>query len=109
MNILEKICKDKSNEINILKKKFKPSNEKKKTRSFLKNLINKDSNNYNVIAEIKKKSPSKGIICEKFSPILIAKDYEKAGAKCISVLTEEKYFGGNINLIKEIKQVVSIP
>ena len=109
MNILEKICKDKSNEINILKKKFKPSNKKKKTRSFLKNLINKDSNNYNVIEEIKKKSPRKGIICEKFSPIQIAKDYEKAGAKCISVLTEEKYFGGNINLIKEIKQVVSIP
>ena len=71
--------------------------------------MDKDSNNYNVIAEIKKMSPSKWIIFKNFNPIQRAKDYEKSGAKCISVLTEKKYFGGNINLIKKIKKEVNIP
>ena len=109
MNILEKICQLKQEEINLLKKKFKPLKKKLKTRGFLKNLIVQDNNNFNLIAEIKKRSPSKGLICKKFDPVKIAIDYEKAGAKCLSVLTEKNYFGGNINYISQIKKSVDIP
>ena len=109
MNILEKICQLKQKEINLLKKKFKPSQQKLQTRGFLKSILVKDDNNFNLIAEIKKSSPSKGLICKKFDPIQIAIDYEKAGAKCLSVLTEKNYFGGNINYISQIKKSVNIP
>ena len=109
MNILDKICHLKQKEINILKKKLKPLKEKIQTRKFLKNLVIKDNNNFNLIAEIKKSSPSKGLICKNFDPIKIAIDYEKAGAKCLSVLTEKNYFGGNINYISQIKKSVNIP
>lgn len=61
------------------------------------------------ICEIKKASPSKGIIAENFPYIDIAKDYEKAGADCISVLTEPKWFLGSGNYLKEISSAVSIP
>ena len=109
MNILDKICHLKQKEINILKKKLKPLKEKIQTRKFLKNLVIKDNNNFNLIAEIKKSSPSKGLICKNFDPIKIAIDYEKAGAKCLSVLTEKNYFGGNIDYISKIKKSVNIP
>ena len=109
MNILDKICQLKQEEINLLKKKFKPLKQKIQTRGFLKNLLIKDDHNFNLIAEIKKSSPSKGLICKKFDPIKIAIAYEKAGAKCLSVLTEKNYFGGNINFISEIKKSVNIP
>ena len=109
MNILDKICKLKYEEINFLKKRFKPFKQKIKTRGFLKSLVIQDDSNFNLIAEIKKSSPSKGLICKKFDPIKIAIDYEKAGAKCLSVLTEKNYFGGNINYISQIKKSVNIP
>lgn len=61
------------------------------------------------ICEVKKASPSKGIIAEHFPYIEIAKEYEAAGADCISVLTEPDFFKGNIQYLKEIKEVVNIP
>lgn len=61
------------------------------------------------ICEVKKSSPSKGIIAKEFSYIEIAKDYEKAGASAISVLTEPFYFGGSNEYIREIKKHVTIP
>lgn len=61
------------------------------------------------ICEVKKASPSKGIISEKFDYLNIAKDYEKAGASAISVLTEPYYFKGNDKFLSEIKNEVSIP
>ena len=109
MNILNKICQLKRKEINLLKKKFKPLQHKIHTRGFFKCLLSKDEINFNLIAEIKKSSPSKGLICKKFDPIQIAIDYEKAGAKCLSVLTEKNYFGGNIDYISQIKKSVNIP
>ena len=61
------------------------------------------------ICEVKKASPSKGIISEDFPYLDIAKDYEKAGADCISVLTETDYFKGEDRFLKEINDTVQIP
>lgn len=61
------------------------------------------------ICEVKKASPSKGIIAEDFSYVQIAKDYEEAGASCISVLTEPDYFKGDKSYLKEISENVSLP
>lgn len=62
-----------------------------------------------IIAEVKKASPTKGIIRKNFDPLEIARIYEANGASAISVLTEEKYFQGHIDYLKEIKDAVSIP
>lgn len=62
-----------------------------------------------LIAEIKKASPSRGVIRENFNPQQVAKIYQDAGAGAISVLTEEDYFLGNISYINEVKSVVSLP
>jgi indole-3-glycerol phosphate synthase len=62
-----------------------------------------------VIAEIKKASPSKGIIREDFSPKEIAKQYESNGATCLSVLTDEQFFQGSLDYLKSIKAEVNIP
>ena len=61
------------------------------------------------ICECKKASPSKGVIAENFPYLQIAKDYETAGADCISVLTEPKWFLGSDEYLKEIANAVSIP
>lgn len=61
------------------------------------------------ICECKKASPSKGIIAENFKYLEIAKDYQKAGATCISVLTEPKWFLGKDEYLKEISDAVTIP
>lgn len=61
------------------------------------------------ICEVKKASPSKGIIAEDFPYVDIAKQYEKAGASCISVLTEPDFFKGDKKYLKEISDVVNIP
>lgn len=61
------------------------------------------------ICECKKASPSKGVIAEHFPYVEIAKQYEEAGADCISVLTEPKWFLGSLDYLKEISQNVNIP
>lgn len=66
-------------------------------------------NDISFICEIKKASPSKGIIAENFPYKDIAVEYEKAGASCISVLTEPDYFKGNIEYLGEIRKCVNIP
>lgn len=63
----------------------------------------------NFICEVKKASPSKGIISKEFPYVEIAKDYEKAGASCISVLTEPDFFMGSNDYLTEIKSSVKIP
>ncbi|WP_457567357.1 indole-3-glycerol phosphate synthase TrpC [Desulfurobacterium sp.] len=112
MNILEKIVTFKLEEISRRKKEIKieavkrialqkepPFNFKK---AFPKHRTN-------IIAEVKKASPSKGIIKENFNHIEIAKSYEKGGAAAISVLTDSKFFKGSPLFLKEIAETVSIP
>lgn len=72
-----------------------------------KNAIAEDG--LSVIAEVKKASPSKGLIQPDFDPVKIACEYEKAGAKAISCLTEEHYFQGSTKYLAEIRKNVNIP
>lgn len=62
-----------------------------------------------LIAEIKKASPSKGLIREDFQPLEIAQAYQQGGASCISVLTDAKYFQGHLSYLQEVSQVVQVP
>ena len=106
MNILEKIIKQKHLEL----KNYELSKHKMKPRSNYKSLLKAlKGKNLTIIAEIKMKSPSKGVINKSLDLIQIAKDYESAGASAISVLTDLKYFGGHIKTLKKISKAVNIP
>ena len=111
-NILEKIISDKKNNIEKYKNSLSIEDLKKnifKYEDYLnfKNKLKK--NKVSVIAEIKKASPSAGIIVENYDPRLIAKQYFNSGADCLSVLTEENYFKGKLEDIFEIKKEVKLP
>jgi indole-3-glycerol phosphate synthase len=84
----------KLNELNLPKGAFKES------------LLNKDEA---IIAEIKKASPSAGIISEDFDPIKKAKEYEDFGASALSILTEEDFFQGSSQYIQDVKAITSLP
>ncbi len=62
-----------------------------------------------LIAEAKKASPSKGVICEDFRPVEIARRYEAGGAQCISVLTDEKFFQGHLDYLAQVRGAVKLP
>jgi indole-3-glycerol phosphate synthase len=62
-----------------------------------------------IIAEVKKASPSKGVIREDFDPVEIAKSYQENGATCISVLTDEKFFQGSFDNLSKIRAAVDLP
>ncbi len=115
-NILKKIIDNKILKIEKLKKDISIETLKKKI-SLNNNFINfkeKIINNYNknklsVIAEIKKASPSAGVIIKEYDPVRIANIYDSNKATCLSVLTEEDFFLGKLIHISEIKEKVKLP
>ena len=115
-NILKKIIKKKIEKIDVLKSTI--------DIKFLNEIINKDNsfidfknkiqdnlanNKSSIIAEIKKASPSAGIIINNYNPVEIAKIYENNKATCLSVLTEEEFFLGNLIHIRKIKDKIKLP
>ena len=111
-NILEKIVADKKKSLDLLKKNISKSIlEKNISKNSFYNFKDTIINNKNIsiIAEIKKASPSAGILVKDFNHIDIAKTYLNNGATCLSVLTEEKYFLGKLEYILDIKKNFKIP
>ncbi len=78
-------------------------------RDFLAALRRPRSGDVALIAEVKKASPSAGVICPDFDPVQIAREYEAAGASCLSVLTDEKFFQGSLDDLKQIRAAVRLP
>ena len=78
-------------------------------RNFFKAVTKKSGRGMNLIAEVKRASPSAGLICEDFDPAAIARQYEQGGADAISVLTDKEFFGGSLDYIKQVKEAVSLP
>lgn len=112
MNILERIIHDKKAEVcknltYISKKSIGRNNTDTRQPLDFKTALKRKG--LALIAEIKKASPSKGIIRPDFNPLEIAQSYQKNEAACISILTEEKYFQGNPKLLPQIRKLVSIP
>tara|TARA_B100000900_G_scaffold395346_1_gene393646 strand:- start:115 stop:1002 length:888 start_codon:yes stop_codon:yes gene_type:complete len=113
-NILEEIVWHKDIEISNFKKSIplekliKNIDSLPPTKKFIDNLIN-SSQKPAIIAEIKKASPSKGIIREDFDPVQIASIYEKVGASCISVLTDKKFFQGGFEILSRVREVTKLP
>ena len=112
-NILEKIVKDKKETLNLIKKENSLDSLEKKIKelNFFYNFEEKikKNNGVSIISEIKKSSPSAGILVKNFNHIDIAKMYIENGATCLSVLTEERHFLGSLTYIKDIKKKFKIP
>ena len=114
-NILEKILKTKQKEILFLAETGKGKNyiaasgDMPPTRDFYKAVTEKTDRPLNLIAEIKKASPSKGLIRPNFDPVGLAVEYEAAGANALSVLTDEQYFMGALEYLGQARQAVGLP
>ena len=115
-NILDKIINKKTQRLEKLKKKFSIESLKlqiNKNNNYidLKKKIEKNisNNKISLIAEIKKASPSAGIIVENYNPVDIAKKYSDNKATCLSVLTEEDFFLGKLMHIRQIKKKINLP
>ena len=113
MSILQKIVEN--TETNLVQKKGELSLEQIKTAlddlhlprgRFKENISNKDEA---IIAEIKKASPSAGVISEDFDPIKKAIEYEAFGASALSILTEEDFFMGSVDHLKDVKEITTLP
>ena len=115
-NILEKIIKKKIEKIDLLKKSIslKSLGEKIDKNKLFINFKEKIQNNINLnkislIAEIKKASPSAGVIIKNYDPIKIAKIYNKNNVTCLSILTEEDFFLGNLIHLSKVKEKINLP
>jgi indole-3-glycerol phosphate synthase len=112
MSILTEILENKRLEVEQAKIKM-PLEQLKKMPGYSREPLSLkkalDINRTAVIAEIKKASPSKGVIREDFDPLRIAGEYVSGGAAAVSVLTDKKYFQGSIYFIKDIRTLVPVP
>jgi indole-3-glycerol phosphate synthase len=115
-NILEEIVWHKEREVDQLRDKI-PLIELQRQlvdtpppKDFLGALITQaHQHSPAVIAEVKKASPSKGVIREDFDPVAIAQSYQQGGATCLSVLTDRKFFQGSFENLKRIRPIVDLP
>ncbi|MFH1552144.1 MAG: indole-3-glycerol phosphate synthase TrpC [Candidatus Omnitrophota bacterium] len=111
--ILSKIIEEKRREVDRVQRKVSLNDLKKEAETlyirsmFRKNISRKG--HINLIAELKKSSPSRGIIRADFDPVRIALTYQAAGACAISVLTDERFFDGKLEHLKTVKERVTIP
>ena len=112
MNRLEEILREKRLEI----ERLRPRREELREAALLRNdfrsfssALQRGPDQLALIAEIKKASPSAGVIVESFDPLAIAKNYARAGVDAISVLTDEKFFQGHLNFLAPIREAVSQP
>jgi indole-3-glycerol phosphate synthase len=115
-DVLEEIIKKKIEKIDLLKKSISINTlieqiDQNKTFINFKDKIqnNIDNNKISLIAEIKKASPSAGIIIDDYNPIEIAKIYDNNKATCLSILTEEDFFLGNLSDISKVKEKINLP
>ena len=115
-NVLKKIIEKKSEKIENLKKTISPDsldeliNSNRIFFNFKEKIENNiKENKFSIIAEIKKASPSAGVIIKDYDPVKIANIYNDNKATCLSVLTEEDYFLGNLIHISKIKQKIDLP
>ena len=115
-NVLEKIIKKKIEHIDLLKKSISLNslsikiNENKSFINFKDKIQNNINNNKtSLIAEIKKASPSAGIILEDYDPLNLAKIYNDNKATCLSILTEEDFFLGNLIHVSKVKEKIKLP
>ena len=112
-DVLKKIAAYKKNEVLLLKSTTTidllrdSAKNISAPKGFLKAI--KKSKHRAVIAEIKKASPSKGVICYNFNPIKIAKEFESAGATCMSVLTDRPGFQGSNEIFKQVRENTKLP
>ncbi|HWX21785.1 MAG TPA: indole-3-glycerol phosphate synthase TrpC [Candidatus Binatia bacterium] len=116
VTILDKIVEDKRREVARLPQGTVTAADLKaavqargERRDFLAALRHPRTGALALIAEVKKASPSAGIIRADFDPVRIAREYEAAGATCLSVLTDEKYFQGSLEHLKQIRRAVKLP
>ncbi|WP_269623314.1 indole-3-glycerol phosphate synthase TrpC [Prochlorococcus marinus] len=113
-NILEKIVWEKDREVSVARKNIPLEKLKSKIeklppcKDFLMQL-KESSVKPAVIAEIKKASPSRGVIRKNFDPVEIAVAYQEGGATCLSVLTDKTFFAGGFDVLMEVRQVVDLP
>ena len=115
-NILQEIVKYKKVEIEESKKLISKESLEKEiksvphSKSFLGELVKKnEEGKAGIIAEVKKASPSKGVIRENFNHLQIARDYEKGGAACLSILTDNPSFQGSSKYLKDIRGITNLP
>ncbi len=113
-NILDTIVEQKQREVAQLPARLIAAGdlhdamlERGERRDFLAALRN--APHTGLIAEVKKASPSAGIICPDFDPVRIAREYEAAGADCLSVLTDEQFFQGSLDYLRQIRAAVKLP
>ena len=112
---LNKINETKRDEISALKKRFSQADledqarQAEAPRGFVTALQKASRDGYGLIAELKKASPSKGLIRADFNPPALAKAYEDGGASCLSVLTDKTYFSGDNSYLAAAKGATSLP
>lgn len=113
--ILDKIYKYKLEELEHYKRRDRPEEVKARAQDAsyrplsLAQALREGGRPFAVIAEIKRQSPSKGVLRADFDPVAIARGYEEAGAAALSVLTDEHFFGGHLDHLRQVRQAVALP